>query len=254
MAHIVIVASAFGVEAVRRDGHRAYAAHAAEAGASGFEVRRELFASDDDASPAALAALGLAIAEAGLWAVYSTPATLYRDDGALDRDALDLALAEADALGAHFVKFQLGGFADTTHAGAIAEAARGVRARILVENGQLAVGGTLAQFTGLFAALRAEGAGALLGMTFDIGNWLWPGETPLDAARALAEHVEYIHCKAVTGEGARRCAVAPQQVDPLCLPVLAALPREVPRGIEFPFDPANLAADAHRRVAWLDAA
>ncbi len=254
MADIVIVASAFGADAVRRDGHRAFVAQAAQAGAAGFEVRRELFASDDEAAPAALAALGVAIAGAGLWAVFSTPATLYRDDGALDAEALALALVEAEALGAHFVKFQLGGFAGATHAAAIAAAARGARARILVENGQLAQGGRLAQFTALFAALRREGAAGLLGMTFDIGNWLWPGELPLAAAEALAAHVEYIHCKAVTGEGARRFAVAPQPADPLCLPVLAALPPAVPRGIEFPFDTADLAADARRRVAWLEAA
>ncbi len=254
MADIVIVASAYGTEAIRRDGHRAYVGRAAEAGAAGFEVRRELFAADEDCAPAALAALGMAIAAAGLWAVYSTPATLYREDGALDREALALSLREAEALGAHFLKFQLGGFAGTTHAAEIAAVAQGSRARILVENGQLAMGGTLAQFTALFAALVEEGAAGTLGMTFDIGNWLWPGELPLAAARALAPHVEYIHCKAVTGEGARRFAVAPQAADPLCLPVLATLPREVPRGVEFPFDPADLAADARRRVAWLETA
>ncbi|WP_246794991.1 TIM barrel protein [Burkholderia perseverans] len=254
MADIVIVASAYGADAIRREGHAAFVAAAAQAGASGFEVRRELFAAEHDASGAALAALGGAIAAAGLWAVYSTPANLYRDDGALDRDALVTSLTEADALGARFVKFQLGGFAGATHARAIAEAARGARARVLVENSQLVLGGTLAQFTGLFGALREEGAADLIGMTFDVGNWIWPGEVPLDAAGALAAHVEYIHCKAVTGEGARRFAVAPQPADPLCVPVLAALPRHVPRGIEFPFDPADLAADARRRVAWLEAA
>ncbi|NIF65086.1 hypothetical protein F3J11_20760 [Burkholderia sp. Cy-647] len=56
MADIVIVASAYGTEAIRRDGHRAYVGRAAEAGAAGFEVRRELFAADEDCAPAALAA------------------------------------------------------------------------------------------------------------------------------------------------------------------------------------------------------
>lgn len=107
MVDIVIVASAFGPEAVRRAGHRAFVAAAAGAGAAGFEVRSELFASDDDAAAPALAELGRAIAAAGLWSVYSTPATLYADDGGLHHDALAAALAQADALGARFVKFQL---------------------------------------------------------------------------------------------------------------------------------------------------
>jgi hypothetical protein len=88
-------------------------------------------------------------------------------------------------------------------------------------------------------------------MTFDIGNWHWPGEAPLEAARMLAPHVEYIHCKAVVGEGARRFAVAPAADDPLCTEVLRRLPRDVPRGIEFPFDPSRLEADASHYVAWL---
>ncbi|MDR5662668.1 sugar phosphate isomerase/epimerase, partial [Burkholderia cenocepacia] len=60
-----------------------------------------------------------------------------------------------------------------------------------------------------------------------------------------------IHCKAIEGEGARRFAAAPAPNDPLVTGVLAALPQHAPRGIEFPFDAADLAGDACRRVAWL---
>ncbi|MGV4688684.1 sugar phosphate isomerase/epimerase, partial [Burkholderia pseudomallei] len=173
MVDIVIVASAFGADAVRRAGHRAFVAAVADAGAAGFEVRRELFAADDDAAAPALAALGRAIAAAGLWSVYSTPEALYADDGDLNRDALAAALDQADALGARFVKFQLGGFAANPHAAELAGATRGARARVLVENGQSRQGGALAQFTTLFAALRDARGPAPVGMTFDIGNWLW---------------------------------------------------------------------------------
>ncbi|RQR56871.1 sugar phosphate isomerase/epimerase [Burkholderia sp. Bp9126] len=254
MADIVIVASAFGMDRVRQEGHRAFVATAAQAGAAGFEVRRELFASDADAARDALAALGEHLTAHGIWSVYSTPATLYTETGAPDADALRSALAEADALGARFVKFQLGGFAGDAHAADIVALSRDARARVVVENGQLAVGGAFAQFRDLFAALAAAGAPRALGMTFDIGNWQWPGEAPLACAQALAPHVEYIHCKAVEGEGARRFVAAPAPHDPLVAAVLAALPRDVPRGIEFPFDAADLAGDARRRVAWLEAA
>ncbi|MDR8034695.1 integrase core domain-containing protein [Burkholderia cenocepacia] len=87
-----------------------------------------------------------------------------------------------------------------------------------------------------------------LGMTFDIGNWQWRGEAPLDCAQVLAPHVDYIHCKAIEGEGARRFAAAPAPNDPLVTGVLAALAQHAPRGIEFPFDAADLAGDACRRV------
>lgn len=256
MPDVVIVASAFGLDAIRRDGHVYWARHAAQAGARGFEVRRELFADDAHAAPPALRDLGAALAGLSLWSVYSTPATLYTSDGALDTAALALAVDEAAALGARLLKFQLGGFRPGRAAdGArIAACLRGSGARLLVENGQLPEGGALAQFTGLFDALEREGHAGLLGMTFDTGNWQWPGVVALDAARWLAAYVEYIHCKAVSGEGARRFAIAPAADDAQFAALLAALPRNVPRGIEFPFDAQRLTADASHYTGWLAAA
>jgi sugar phosphate isomerase/epimerase len=260
MAEVAIVASAFGAQAIRRDGHAAWVAAAARAGAAAFEVRRELMVADEDVSPAALRALGAAIAEAGLWPVWSTPDTLYTGQGLLDEAALRDAIGCGRALGARFVKLQLGGFAGDPQfarlTAVLGEAAKtGNVPRVVVENGQLNEGGSLAQFVSLFAALRREaGACTPIGMTFDIGNWQWPGEAPLLAAAALAQHVEYIHCKSVEGEGARRYATAPASDDPLCRAVLALLPPDVPRGIEFPFDSARVAADAARYVEWLAAA
>lgn len=256
MADIVIVASAFGVAQVHEQGHHAYVPLAASVGAAGFEVRRELLpaAVHGAVSTDVLTALGRLIAAHGLWSVYSTPATLYTDAGALDREAVRSALAEAEAVGARIVKFQLGGFAGDASADMLAELLQGAHARVLVENGQAAVGGSLVQFRGLFSALEAAGVADLLGMTFDVGNWQWPGEAPLACAQALAPYVEYIHCKAVAGEGTRRFAVAPAGNDARFAAVLAALPGDVPRGIEFPFDTVDLAADAHRHVTWLQAA
>ena len=100
MPEVVIVASAFGADAIRKDGHHAWLKPAAQAGAAGFEVRRELFALEAEASVEALSALGKSIAAKGLWSVYSTPAELYAHDGALDEATLREALIEATALGA----------------------------------------------------------------------------------------------------------------------------------------------------------
>jgi sugar phosphate isomerase/epimerase len=253
-AEVVIVASAFGADAIRRDGHFPWLEVAAQAGAAGFEVRRELFGSDADASLEALVRLGREIAQLGMWSVYSTPASLYRDDGALDRAALSAATAAADALGARFVKLQLGAFDGRADGDGIRHAVAGRRARLVVENGQMREGGSLSQFVALFAALERESASDVLGMAFDIGNWRWLGEDPLLAAKALGSRVDYIHCKAVAGEGARRFATAPAADDPSCAQIFSMLPRNVPRGIEFPLDRERVIADARRRVAWLAAA
>jgi sugar phosphate isomerase/epimerase len=256
---VVIVASAFGPDAIRRDGHAAWAQVAARAGADGFEVRRELFAQEFDAQSDALASLGERIRTAGLWSVYSTPATLFRDDGTLDRAALSLAIDEAAALNARIVKLQLGGsesgiVVDASALDHLLSAAGASRARIVVENGQLVAGGNIGAFETLFHALPPESG---IAMTFDTGNWHWTGQNPLDAARRLAPHVGYVHCKAVMGEGARRFPAAPADGDTRFATLLAHLPGDVPRGIEYPFladaaAPGKFAAfdtDAARQVA-----
>ncbi|CAD6521131.1 hypothetical protein LMG28727_01567 [Paraburkholderia kirstenboschensis] len=253
-AEIAIVASAFGADSVRTAGHRKWAEASRRAGAAGFEVRRELFGYEADAAPSRLRELGKQIAELGLWSVYSTPASLYMEGGRLDAAALRLALDEAVALGARLVKLQLGAFTSDAHCDDIAAQLRGVNVRLVVENGQLAQGGSLSQFVGLFDALKREGHADVLGMTFDVGNWAWCGVSALDAAATLAPYVEYVHCKVAVGEGARRFAAAPTVDDARFADVLRRLPRHVPRGIEFPFDAACIDEDAARRVAWLAAA
>jgi sugar phosphate isomerase/epimerase len=251
---VVIVASAFGMDAVRAGGHLKWARASRQAGAAGFEVRRELFADESDAGLQRLRALGGSIAELGLSSVFSTPASLYTGSGDLDIAALRLALDEAAALGARLVKLQLGGFIREAHGAAIAEQIQrmhGANLRLVVENGQLEEGGSLPQFVGLFDALAREGCAGLLGMTFDIGNWAWRGVAPLEAADLLAAQVDYIHCKTTVGEGARRFPAAPAADDAQFNAVLGKLPRGVPRGIEFPFDTNRIDADAAHYVEWL---
>jgi sugar phosphate isomerase/epimerase len=253
LAEVAIVASAFSADAVRRRGHGAWIDAVSQAGAAGFEVRRELFVHEAETSPEGLRALGAAIEARGLWAVYSTPIALFCDDGALNAPALAAAHAEADALGARWVKLQLGGFLGRAEAEAIAHITAGRQARLLVENGQRSQDGSIARFVDLFAALEREGAADALGMTFDIGNWQWSGEAPIDAARALARHVEYVHCKSSQGEGARRFAAAPSPDDPMFPAIFEILPRHAPRGIEFPLDARSPGEDARRQAAWLAA-
>lgn len=250
---VVIVASAFGVDAIRRDGHAFWAEKAALAGADGFEVRRELFADDADTHLDALARLGERIHAAGLWSVHSTPATLFRADGSLDRNALTLAIDEAHALGARIVKLQLGGLegsvaTDAATIDCMMNAIAGSHARVVVENGQMKAGGLPAAFEALFAALPAASG---LAMTFDTGNWRWADVDPLDAAKRLAPHVAYVHCKTTQGEGARRFAVAPAHDDAAFAALLARLPSDVPRAIEYPFrDEADAAVQVARIAAF----
>jgi sugar phosphate isomerase/epimerase len=255
---VVIVASAFGAQAIRRDGHAAWAEIAAKAGAAGFEVRRELFSYKAQSQPASLYELGQRIRAAGIWPVYSTPASLFDDTGALDERAMEQTLDEAAALDARIVKFQLGGSesagtaTDPSTLDRLISGIRNSTAQVVVENGQMKAGGTIDAFSTLFEALDTRSH--TLSMTFDTGNWRWAQQDPLEAARRLTKFVGYVHCKAVQGEGARRFATAPATDDAHFAELLACLPAGVARGIEFPFDQDNLAADAARYVKQLASA
>ena len=50
-------------------------------------------------------------------------------------------------------------------------------------------------------------------LTCDMGNWLWVGDTPEEAAQQLASAVGYIHVKAATPHHDSYRAVPPDEAD-----------------------------------------
>jgi sugar phosphate isomerase/epimerase len=71
-------------------------------------------------------------------------------------------------------------------------------------------------------------------MTFDMGNWHWAGECPLQAAKALAPLVRYVHCKGVQRQPQRWIAVPLAESAAPWRAVLGHLPADVPWAIEYP--------------------
>jgi len=88
-------------------------------------------------------------------------------------------------------------------------------------------------------------------LTFDMGNWLWVGDSPEEAARHLAPAVSYIHVKAAVAHNAQFRAVAPDNADARWLALLDRLPSDAPRGIEFPLEGADLTAVTRHYVNLL---
>ena len=88
-------------------------------------------------------------------------------------------------------------------------------------------------------------------LTFDMGNWLWVGDSPEEAARHLAPAVSYIHVKAAVPHKDNFRAVAPDRADARWLDLLGQLPADVPRGIEFPLEGADLTAVTRHYVNLL---
>ena len=227
---ILISLSSFGAAEVRRHGQLWFTQLSFAAGADGVEVRSELLV--DPATE--LPVIAQAVREAGKQVVYSCAAPLFADDGTLDEAALQSAQAASRTLGAPRMKMAIGGFEPASH-DALALLADGLQVgsiELVIENDQTPSAGTLAALEDFFHAGNARGL--FLGMTFDMGNWHWTGECPLQAARALARQVRYVHCKGVQRQPQRWVAVPLTESSAPWRAVLRALPSDMPWAIEYP--------------------
>ncbi|MBJ6386067.1 sugar phosphate isomerase/epimerase [Enterobacter cloacae] len=242
---IMVVTAAYGADRVRQaGGQRAMLPVIAGAGADGVEIRRELFSSDE---LMALPALGESIELLGLLACYSAPAPLFMPDGTLNPD-LPRYLREASILNALWLKVSLGHFSDKHPLEDLRTLLDESGMTLVVENDQTDCG-QLAPMQRFKAACRVMALPVTL--TFDMGNWLWVGDSPEEAARQLAPAVSYIHVKAAVPHKAQFRAVAPDQTDSRWQDLLNQLPADAPRGIEFPLEGTDLTAVTRHYVNLL---
>jgi sugar phosphate isomerase/epimerase len=241
----MVVTAAYGADRVREaGGQRAMLPVIAGAGADGVEIRRELFNSEE---LLALPALGESIELLGLLACYSAPAALFMPDGTLNPD-LPRYLAEASTLNALWLKLSLGHFCDKQPLEALRTLLNESGMTLVVENDQTDCG-QLAPMQRFKAACRVMTLPVTL--TFDMGNWLWVGDSPEEAARHLAPAVRYIHVKAAVAHKDQFRAVAPDHTDTRWMELLNQLPTDAPRGIEFPLEGADLTAVTRHYVNLL---
>lgn len=236
---VLISLSSFGAAEVGRHGQLWCTELAREAGADGVEVRGEMLR---DAA-AELPAL------AGRAAVFSSPEGLWAMDGALDEAALARGMAAARNLGAPRLKMAIGGFGTGSHGSLLRlkDLLAQAPAELVIENDQTATAGTLAAMEAFFVA--QERAGLDLGMTFDMGNWHWQGECPLQAAQALAHRVRYVHCKGVQRLPGKWVAVPLADSIAPWRAILRALPADVPHAIEYPLIGDDLVAVTREQLA-----
>ncbi|MDD0837059.1 TIM barrel protein [Curvibacter sp. HBC61] len=246
----LISLTAFGASDVLRLGQLHFSELAHAAGADGVEVRGELWRG----GAAERQDLAQALAALGLQRVYSSPQGLWQDDGALDHAALADGLQTAQALGAPRLKMAIGGFSTAscrTLSTLQATLAQTPGLDLVIENDQTASAGTLGALQRFTAA--CDQAGVSLGLTFDMGNWHWTGECPLQAAQALAPRVRYVHCKGVLRQPQRWVAVPLAQSQAPWRAVLRALPADRPWAIEYPLQGDDLLATTRGELALLRA-
>ncbi|CAI1773567.1 sugar phosphate isomerase/epimerase family protein [Serratia fonticola] len=243
---IIVVTSAYGNDKVQQlGGQAALLPLIAQAGADGVEIRRELLSPQElDALPT----LAKALQQHQLAAVYSAPESLFTPQHTLNPN-LPAFLAEAKILQASRLKLALGhyqpGFDFTELKIALGQSAT----QLVVENDQTPDCGILSLMNAFFHAVEASQLP--VGMTFDMANWHWVGQDALAAANLLAAHVGYIHVKAATLGPRGWRAIALDDTDGSWREVLARLPQDVPRGIEFPLQGSDLEAVTRHYVDML---
>jgi sugar phosphate isomerase/epimerase len=242
---VFVTLGAYGADLVRGRGQEAFLPIISDAGASGAEIRRELFVGDDRP----LAALRAAAKARGLRLFYSAPFELFRADSSLALDELAGLLQEAETLGSEVLKIAVGHHAPGAALERLRTLVTGTSTTVLIENDQTAHGGRYAPI----AAFMAECARDRLPIhaTFDIGNWRFADEDATAAAGALVPYVRYVHCKAVATEGDRLVTVPPDATDPTWRALVNAFPAELPRAIEFPLAGDDLTAVTRRYVDLL---
>lgn len=245
MHSILISLSSFGAAEVRRHGQLWFAQLAQQAGADGFEVRGELMLGGESE----LAAIAAALPD--MARVYSSPEGLWALHGQLDHAALERGFSAARALGALRLKMSIGGYTSAS-ASSLSELGRLITdtgVELVIENDQTESAGTLTALVPLFEAADAHGLN--LGMTFDMGNWHWTGECPLQAAAALAHRVRYVHCKGVQRQPNRWVAVPLAESVAPWRAILRTQPTNQPWAIEYPLVGDDLLAVTRREIEQL---
>lgn len=234
----MISLTAFGASEVRRHGQAWFARLSHEAGADGVEVRGELLRGE----PGELQALAQLVADTGMRCVYSSPLGMWDEDGRFAQAAVQEGLDRARTLGAATLKMSIGRFAPGDAAGwqALGGLLSAGSVSLLVENDQRACSGSQPALQAFFR--EADVHGVSLGMTFDVGNWHWVGESPLEMARVFADRVRYIHCKGVFRRPDKWVAVPLEQSSAPWRAILRALPATAMRAIEYPLMGDDLTA------------
>ncbi|HDS5549695.1 TPA: sugar phosphate isomerase/epimerase [Klebsiella aerogenes] len=242
---IIVVTAAYGNDHVKAlGGQSAVLPFISGSGADGVEIRRELFSA---AELKQLPTLAADIEKQGLLACYSAPQALFTDNGELNPHLPSL-LEEAQTLNALWLKLSLGHFIHNQQLETLRDILSASGMALVVENDQTDCG-QLAPMQRFKAACRVHQMPVTL--TFDMGNWLWVGDSPEEAARHLAPAVSYIHVKAAEPHHEKYRAVPPDQADARWLALLDNLPADAPRGIEFPLVGEDLTAVTRHYVDLL---
>lgn len=132
----------------------------------------------------------------GIEVIYSVPIYMFKD-GEVQMDLIESHLKDALFLNAKMIKFSLGSF-DKSNINSV-EQVRTLLSKyniiITVENDQTELSGKSYKLIEFFE--MCDKYQFYVKGTFDIGNWYWVGESPIDNSIKLNKYINYIHLKDV---------------------------------------------------------
>lgn len=242
---IIVVTAAYGTQTVRQmGGQQALLDIIHESTADGVEIRQELLLEDDE-----LHEISANLQLRQLSAVYSVPDTLFHDRILIEQQKLRCYLEQAQQLKARFLKLSLGDLPAHYDLNPLVYLLNDCSVQLVIENDQTHVGGHIAPLKRFFSDVSAQQLP--IKMAFDMANWDWLNEDPLQAAHEFSSYVAYIHVKASYLRSDKRVAIPLDNSDGSWRNVLLALPTDVPRGIEFPLVGDELTAITKHYVSLL---
>lgn len=196
-------------------------------GYKNIEIRREFLSNFENE----LGEISYLAMQNGVALYYSIPDTLYKDFR-LDKISLSKYVKEAELLGAKTIKLTVGAYSGYNKGDDIfIKEILDSEIKLYVENDQTFENGRLEKIKRFLADCKTYNNNVKA--TFDIGNWLWAGESPQKCAQELKEHVDYVHFKDVKIENGKYEAVKLGEgiID---WKYFKALFKDVAAGLEYP--------------------
>lgn len=195
------------------------------------EVRREYIKDFDDE----LQKIKTASEELGIELYYSVPEFLYINDK-LAVDKIEGYMIEADKMNCRNVKLNIGDYHDisTDDAYTLNSLCDKYSTKLTIENDQTEDNGKVDKIKNFLQ--QSEKLGMKLGCTFDIGNWLWQKEDPVENANILNHYVTYIHLKDVIIKDKPQAAFLDEGIIPW-RKILKIFDKDIPTAIEYPCSP-----------------
>ncbi len=197
-------------------------------GIRNIEVRRE-FIKDFEKE---LEAIKEASKKYQMTLFYSVPENLYEDQ-TIQLEKIEGYFKEAERMGCNNIKMNIGDYGAVNKKDVLelSKLCDTYKINLRVENDQTKENGTIYKIKEFITSY--QNAGGKIGVTFDIGNWLWQEEDPMDNALSLKEYVTYIHLKDVEkGNPPRAVLLGEGDID--YQSILKILRKDIPIALEYP--------------------